>query len=146
MRSARSGLWGAWAPAVVWLGVIWTVNSLPRQTFPEGIRESPRADPQAHLLLYLPLGVFLMRALLSPGRNRAGVVLTLALTVALGAALAALDEWHKVLIPARRGEVGDWFRDVVGICVGACGWAALVAGTASRDRPQPAVGPGQDGG
>jgi len=110
VRGARPISWRAWGPVLIWLAVIWTVNSLPRQAFSEGIRKSPSADVQAHVLLYIPLGFFLMPALLMPGGGWRRVAGTLGLVVLLGAALGGLDEWHKVLIPTRKGEVGDWLR------------------------------------
>lgn len=133
-------------PVVGWLIMIWIVNSLPRQTFPQSIRKSPHADPQAPVLLYRRLSVRLGRGLSGPRRNGAGVARMIGLTVGLSAALAARDEWHKMLIPARRGQVGDWLCDQPGSRAGACGWTAVVAFIAPQTRPQPAVRPDEDGG
>lgn len=116
------------------------------QTFPESVRKSPRADPQAHVFLYLPLGALLMRTLLKPDQGRAHTARSFALAVLLGAALAGLDEWHKFLIPTRKGEVADWLRDVVGVSLGAVGWAGLVWFGVRRVQRDLGAQPSGDGG
>jgi VanZ family protein len=113
---------------VVWLAVIWTVNSLPRTVYPASMQHSAPSDHGAHLALYLPLGFVLGRAF-APGRAGGCAILAVVLVVVVaGGLLGALDEWHKRFIPGRHGEFADWWLDLAAVAGGAVValWLAVV--------------------
>ncbi len=100
----------------MWVGVIWTATSIPGQMLPEG---PLGLDRVVHFWLYVPLG-FLLLLTLTPSRGGWGFILVLlAMVMATGAAMAALDEWHQQYIPNRTASMGDWRWDVRGIITGS---------------------------
>jgi VanZ family protein len=38
--------------------------------------------------------------------------------IGLGLLYAATDEWHQAFVPTRVPNMGDWWADVAGVCVG----------------------------
>jgi VanZ family protein len=129
----RGAGWRRWGPVLVWLAVIWTVNSMPRSVYPASMGKSSSSDQGAHLALYVPLGFVLGRAFASGLTGRRAALVAVLVTVLVGGVLGALDEWHKLLIPGRHGEVPDWGLDVAAVAAGSL--VALLFRT--REEPKP---------
>ena len=124
----RGAGWRRWGPVLVWLEVIWTVNSMPRNVYPRAMGKSSSSDHGAHLALYLPLGFVLGRAF-APGRTgMVAALLGVLVAVVAGGALGGLDEWHKRLVPGRHGEFADWGLDLIAVAAGSAValWLAFV--------------------
>jgi VanZ family protein len=116
-----------WAPAALWVAVIFTLDSVPH---PERI--APRTfegfDKIVHFSLYAILAVLVHRALASTPSLRLtrGTLVTAFIAVA---ALAAFDEWHQHFIPGRSEDPTDWLADATGATAGL-----MIADLARRRR------------
>ena len=112
-----------WLPALVWSGIILLSTSIPNPPVPHMFAH---ADKVTHFALYAVLGFLMARALRSEKRRSLAIVVTVALGVAFGAA----DEWHQRFIAGRSSEVADWGADSTGVLFGAL----LCAMLSSRHR------------
>lgn len=107
----------AWAPAVVWAGVIFFLSGRSDPDVPGWT--PPGADKVAHLALYAVLGATLARAWLrtvAPGRGHWVPLL-------MGVLFGLSDEWHQSFVPGRRPSAGDVLADILGL---ACGYVAAL--------------------
>lgn len=105
-----------WVALFVWIGVIWTVTSIPGRMLPEG---PPGIDRVVHFALYVPLG-FLLTLALTPSNGGCGLSLAcLLIALGSGAVVAALDEWHQQYIVNRTASIADWHWDLRGMIVGS---------------------------
>ena len=105
------------AGLLVWMGALWWLSSRSGVPGPDLI---PHFDKVLHFG-YFALGSFLFSGWQArklglrriPGR-------LIALAVAFGALVGAVDEWHQLHTPGRSGgDVGDWVADVLGAAAGA---------------------------
>ena len=127
-------LW-AWGPAVILLAAIFCETAIDHPYFMVG----PLAgqDEPGHFAAYALLCVLLWRALRFSYRpwvfNWAPV-----LALVLSSLCGALDEYHKLFVPGRAGEVRDWAIDTLGALTAAV--ALLVYGElrkwAAAQRPE----------
>jgi hypothetical protein len=116
-----------WAPAVVWMGAIFAVSSIPGSNLPGGY------SFQGHFGEYAVLGILVTLAL-SPGPigwRRA--LLALAVCSLYGMS----DEIHQAFVPGRQPDVLDWATDTAGAAFGIAltvAWLRWRAGGRSRPR------------
>lgn len=100
----------AFAPALVWAGVIWLIGGATR--LPTG-PEAPGLDKVAHFLMYGVLGWFAGR-----GWIAAGGTMHRAWPLVLALLLGAADEYRQASLPGRSSDVADWLADAAGIGTG----------------------------
>lgn len=114
--------------AIVWMGVIFALSSLPGGAVPG------RFGSLGHFTVYAVLGALYFLAL--SGRaplSRAAVV-----AVALASLYGITDEFHQSFVPGRTPDVVDWLVDTLG-----AGAGVLLAGLVFRWRARdPRSGPG----
>jgi VanZ family protein len=113
-----------WLPVLLYVGIIFTLSSQPHLQPP---LHFVNADKLMHLLEYGGLGVLLARALrggmtvLRPAR---GAVVA----IAIGAGIAATDEWYQSFVPGRQSSVYDALADTVGCALAQVAYARIVRG------------------
>ena len=110
---------------VLYVAMIFFVSSRPYLQSP-----GPRfklKDKVAHVVEYSVLGVLLFWGIGFTASRSRGV--TFLFLVAVGAAVAGLDEIFQSAIPGRRTDVFDWVADAIGIALGA----GLLVFTARRN-------------
>ena len=125
-----------WVPALLWMGLIFYVSSLPRVDMPELItRATPLPlDLLGHLGGYALLAVALMLGLRSQPFRRA---LLLALVIA--AVYGVSDEVHQAFVPGRVASAGDAAADATGALLGLAAVATARAAIARFRRGAPAA-------
>ena len=122
-------LW-LWAPPIAeMIGLFWTSSQSDLATLPGNV-----SDKFAHFAAYGLLAVLTLRGWAGgrwAGVNRRSVLLT----VAVGAAYGAFDEFHQLFTPGRSSSFADWIADMLGtaaaIALGLIG-AWLARGLAAR--------------
>ena len=160
MKTARNCL--LWIPAILWYQVIWNFSAQPAAisgdlsdrllwrllalfspAFSAGEASVQTAAVEllsfferkaAHMFLYFVL-VLLLWLALAPLIH--GLKRQTALSAALCAVLAALDEYHQTMVPGRSGQVRDVLIDLSGAAL-ALALAALIRWSLRRrtDGPQ----------
>ncbi len=112
-RSARP--W-SWAPALVWVGVLFFASSLPGTAFPKV--GWPLADKAVHLGLYGVLG-----ALVVLGARRAwpnfGMIRLVVRSVLIATTFGLSDEIHQLFVPFRSFDLWDLLADTLGAALGS---------------------------
>jgi VanZ family protein len=101
-----------WAPVAGWLVLMVTATSIPNLTTPAGY---PNADMIFHIVVYLVLAVLAARAFSMTGYRHKGLWAVLLL---MGLGLAAIDEYHEVMIPGRTASFLDFSMNVIGFTAG----------------------------
>ena len=114
-----------WRPPLVWAGVIIFLTSIPNPPVPRALAAS---DKLAHFGMYFGFGFLLARAVL----QEASPMFTILATVAVGAIIGAVDEWHQQFIPGRSMDSADWRADAVGVAMGVI--VAVAVDAAARRR------------
>lgn len=106
----------AWAPAIVYAGMIVAMSSIPSESLPSG--EVWSYDKVIHLCEYAVLAALLVRALsLGPPGLACGAAFGVAVAVAI--AFGVSDEWHQSFTPGRDSSLGDVLADAAGSAIGA---------------------------
>jgi len=118
-RTARS-LGSAWAPVLVWAGVIFAFSSIPSLGTDLGTWDLVLRK-LAHLAEYAILGMLLLRAVRRP-----------AVALALGGLYAVSDEVHQTFVEGRVGAVLDVAIDTLGVLAGVLAWTLVEAGWRRR--------------
>jgi len=129
-RSGRIVL--AWAPAFLYMALIWVMSSLSHPSFP--VDSFPLADKGVHFVEYGVLGLLVAYATRRsfPGRHALRLA-AVAMLVATG--WGALDELHQAFVPARSADALDVLADAIGASAGVTlHLMAVVAATARRAR------------
>lgn len=98
---------GAWAPALLWMALIFVVSHQPAVPLPG----TKGADKVAHAAAYAVLGALLSRGARASGTHPAW-------GVAAGLLYGLLDEVHQSFVPGRSPDVADWAADAVGVLLG----------------------------
>ena len=101
-----------WGPAALCLVLIITATSIPNLRTPP---EYPNADLIFHIVAYLVLAVLTARAFSMTGYRHKGLWVFL---LAMGLGLAAIDEYHEVMIPGRTPSLLDFSMNVIGFTAG----------------------------
>ena len=102
-----SGWLRAWAPALVWAAVLFSVSSRP--TLPADL--SGGLDKVAHFGAFALLGLLLAHGGLSRG-------LAIGWPILFGLVYAASDEIHQAFVPGRYPDAADWVADALGVVAG----------------------------
>lgn len=118
----RGGFAVTWLPVIVYVAIIFVLSAQPNLRPPFHYQNS---DKLMHLLEYGGLGVLLVRALRAslPGR---GVVFVVCATLAIGMAVAGLDEKFQSFIPGRDSSVFDWVADSCGLCLAQLAYLVIL--------------------
>lgn len=113
-RSPRWQWFRAWAPAVLWMILIFGASSFRRPPVLVG----ELVDLRAHLVVYAVLGALVARAWspASGGRVRLGRA---ALAAGIAAIYGATDEAHQAFVPGRVASIADLGADAAGAAAGA---------------------------
>jgi VanZ family protein len=121
------GLFGLWAPVVLYMAAIFCVSSLPQVPIPPG------ADKPWHAIAYLGLAVVVVRAV-AGGLPRRVDRRIASLAIAMAVGYAVTDEVHQMFVPGRTADVADLIADTAGALAGtaAC-WAWGIIAQTSRD-------------
>jgi VanZ family protein len=101
-----------WGPVVIWLMLMLVATSFPNLHTPP---EYPNADLVFHLVVYLVLAVLTARAAFMSGYRHKKLW---AVILVAGLALAALDEYHEILIPGRTVSFLDFTMNAAGFVAG----------------------------
>lgn len=99
-----------WITAVLWMGVIFALSSLPGGSVPAGNYSS-----LGHFTVYAVLGTLLFLAV----RDRHGGWVAVVIAVAMASAYGVTDEFHQSFVPGRMPDPADWMMDTFGAFVGA---------------------------
>lgn len=100
-----------WLPVLAYVSLIFTLSAQPRLAPPFEFQNS---DKVIHLLEYAVLGVLLARAIRRSWPWRS-ITAAASLTLLLGLAVAAGDEWFQSTVPGRDASVFDWYADGFGL-------------------------------
>ena len=90
-------------PFVIWLGVMFTISSIPSPKIPLGY--IPQIDKGVHLFEYLVFYVFYLYG--TKGKYKWWGLLIILV-------VAVIDEYHQRFIPGRDASVLDAFADILG--------------------------------
>ncbi len=103
-----------WFPAILYSGIIFCASSVPHVKTP---LSEIRFDVVLHVLVYVPFGFLLARAI--SGTRDSISAGTLLRIVFLGSLLyGASDEFHQFLVPGRDAGLIDLIADTVGGVIG----------------------------
>jgi VanZ family protein len=109
-----------WLPPLAYMALIFYVSSKP-DPLPE--LTAHVWDKLLHAIEYAGLAVLFVRALLGEGLRPLAAIVA---AVLLAAAYAASDEYHQSFVLLRKPDVDDWMVDVIGGCLGAIAYSAVV--------------------
>ncbi|MBI5804843.1 VanZ family protein [candidate division TA06 bacterium] len=101
-----------WGPVAAWLVLMITATSIPNLRTPP---EYPNADLIYHIIVYLVLAVLAARAFAMMGYRHKGLW---AVLLVMGLSLAAIDEYHEVMVPGRTASFLDFSMNVLGFTAG----------------------------
>ncbi len=96
-------------------------SSSPRRSC--RLREVSRTDFASNILLFVPIGFFLLGA--AAPRSRAGAVAWLVPVVAVAVAASVSIEFSQVFFSGRTPSWDDVLAQIVGGCAGALAWIAI---------------------
>ena len=99
-----------WVPALLWIGVIFFLSSLPESATPGRFLIS---DKVLHAAEYFILGFLILFALQRTTTLKFSTCFWIVL--ASGAAYGLSDEFHQLYVPARHFDLKDLLADVCGI-------------------------------
>lgn len=103
-----------WIPPLLWMGVMFTVSSLPGKDIPDlGI---PHLDKVAHFCEFFIFGVLIARAFFR-SFPETSFLKAIIICLVIATAYAGLDEWHQQFIPGRTVDFADFFANLTGIAV-----------------------------
>ena len=104
----------AWLPALIYMGLIWTLSSF---TFDAPIEHVPLRDKGVHFAEYGMLGFLVAHATLRtwPAHH---VMRTAALAICITVLWGWLDEIHQAFVPGRSSDALDLVADAAGAIVG----------------------------
>lgn len=109
-------LWKNYRVPILWAAVLFIQSSIP--DFDPPVRLTNWDDKWAHLLIYMPLGFFLMRSL-TQTRGGASTTLLFLLAAGIGALYGVFDEVHQHFVPGRHMDWRDAVADGLGVVLGS---------------------------
>lgn len=112
MKNSTS-IYLSWLTVISYAFFIFSLSAIPSPKLPESV---PGTDKIAHLLAYLPLGFFLVRALASS--RKLGRIEALLAAVFVVMLYALSDEIHQFFVPGRMPDILDWSMDSLGGLMG----------------------------
>lgn len=105
----------AWLPVVLWVAVIFSFSSLPKERLPDiGIIG---ADKFGHTIEFFVLGALLIKALLKTFPNL-GLAKIAVLSILIALLCAATDEIYQSFMPTRNADIFDLLSDFIGANIG----------------------------
>ena len=114
-RGPRPGLLSHWVPAIVWVGVMFVMTSLPNpaEVLGPGLQVG---DPNAHAIGFFVLAILWARlAIFRAGRFSLRPVAWAAVGCMT---YAVIDELHQLPLPERSFEWADLLSDGLGVLAG----------------------------
>ena len=99
-----------WFPVFVYSAIIFGVSALPNVKTP---LPEFSFDKVLHVILYLPFGFVLARAL-NNTQSHPSKRLLLAAVAVFSLAYGLSDEFHQSFVPGRSATLGDAFADTIG--------------------------------
>jgi VanZ family protein len=99
-----------WVPAVLWMGAIFFLSTLPESETPGRFIIS---DKVAHATEYFILAFLIFFAL--QRTTRLGFFTSFGITLAWGALYGYSDEFHQLFVPTRQYDLHDLAADVGGV-------------------------------
>ncbi len=103
-----------WFPVILYSGIIFCVSSMPNVRTP---LPDMHLDTIIHLLIYMPFGFLLARAIYGEkGVNSRGLLL--GAVVLFSFLYGCSDEIHQSFVPGRSAEIMDLIADTIGGAVG----------------------------
>ena len=121
MSSATKRALAAWLPALLYMGLIWTLSSF---SFDAPIEHVPLRDKGVHFAEYGMLGFLLAHATLRTW-PRHHVLRTAALAICITLLWGWLDEIHQAFVPGRSSDALDLVADAAGALVGTAARVTL---------------------
>lgn len=128
-RSRLATLALAWAPAVLYMGLIWALSSIHIRGLP--ISHFPLKDKGIHFVEFAVLGFLVAYAARRTWASRASIR-AFGAAVIIAFAWGVLDELHQGFVPGRDGDVYDIIADGLGSIAGAFAFFTLAGLRASR--------------
>jgi len=104
-----------WLPVLLIMGFIFYASSLPAEDIPPLF---PSQDFAFHLIIYLALSYFFIRALKNTYTNIAPAKAVL-FTVIFASLYGLTDEFHQLFVVGRNASIFDLFIDSIGSFIGA---------------------------
>jgi VanZ family protein len=106
----------AWAPTLLWVGVIFAIGSSRALPMQDGAVLRLMIRKSIHLAEYAMLGWLIYRSTVArSGQPRCAVMVCILMTAI---AIAGLDEWHQTFVPGRSGSPLDVMIDAAGAGIG----------------------------
>lgn len=103
-----------WVPVAGWMLTIFILSSIPGEKI---LRISIFGfDKVAHILIYIILGFFLIRAFL--GATHIGLAKSVLFSIIIGSLFGMSDEWHQSFVPERFTDSLDLLADFIGLTAG----------------------------
>ncbi|MEO5989581.1 MAG: VanZ family protein [Candidatus Eisenbacteria bacterium] len=109
----QGGFAVTWLLVIVYVAIIFGLSAQPNLRPPFHFQNS---DKLMHLVEYGGLGLLLARALWASRPHRSALFVVCA-ALALGMAIAGLDERFQSFILGRDSSVFDWLADSSGLCL-----------------------------
>lgn len=109
-------LWKNYRAPILWAAVLFIQSSIP--DFDPPMRLTDWDDKWAHLLIYMPLGFLLMRALAQTQTGTSTTFLFF-LATGIGALYGIFDEVHQHFVPGRHMDWRDAVADGFGVVLGS---------------------------
>jgi len=100
-------------PSLAWLGMIWTLSSLPSSSIPSF--QVVGFDKLAHIFVYGILGILINPWLRARKFSRSQVIFIYSMLILL----ASADEYHQNYIPGRSVMVYDLMANLIGLGLGS---------------------------
>ncbi len=101
----------AWAPPVLWLGLMMAATSIPNLD----TSKWPNADKVFHFAVYAVWAILCLRTVRMAEWGGTAVWIAVA---AAGLAVGAADELHEKIIPGRTVSLSDFFFNAAGLMAG----------------------------
>ncbi len=109
-----------WIPALMWMGCIFFLSSLPGDEVP--LPDIPFIDKAAHAVVYAVLGglIVLRKGFGQKLRGEAPIQWTQGgrLPLLLGMLYGVTDEIHQLFVPGRKFDLMDMAADAAGVALG----------------------------
>jgi VanZ family protein len=112
----------SWAPAALYMAVIWIVSSMEQPSFP--IQVFPFRDKGVHATEYAVLAFLFAHACVRTWDDRPRVRVAF-VAVMLTVLWGFLDEMHQAFVPGRSADVLDLLADSIGAVLGVSARFAL---------------------
>ncbi len=104
-----------WLPALGYVAMLYWLSSRPELGTGASDQLVRLAANLYHIPLYAGLGFFLLQVIARGQALATRRWLRAALTFAVTAAFAALDEWHQAFVPHRDASFSDFLLDLAGV-------------------------------